>query len=412
MRGNAWNALIALILLLSVILRQPLLFLLGLLLVLVAAAARLWREACLVEVTYRRRFGATRLQFGEETDLVIDIVNRKPLPLAWLKVEDEFPEEVELLTGRLHPSSIARRAYLTNLLALRWYERVQRRYRIRAPQRGVFTFGPATVRSGDIFGFAVREEQMGGYDEIIVYPKILPIDRLGLPAQQPFGDARALRRLMEDPLRLMGVRAYAPGDSFRHIHWKATARTGQLQTKVYDPTTTLALLIFLNVETTELAFYGIDAEAFEFAVSAAASIASYALEVGYQVGLYANTGVGNSLRAVRLPPDRSPERLPDLLETLARLTYVRLLQFDELLQAEAGNLPYGATVVAITPVVTTATAETLLDLRQAGHPLALLTLGDRITAPDLPGIATIYLGGSDRWRWLRSLDVAATGSLS
>lgn len=409
MRSKLWNALIGLILALSVLLGQPLLLLLGLLLLLVALAARLWRAACLTEVTYSRHLGTRRLEFGGETELVIEIVNRKPLPLAWLKVEDEFPEELTLLTGQLHPSSLPRRAYLTNLLSLRWYERVRRRYRFRAAQRGAFTFGPAIVRSGDIFGFAVREEEFKHTDELIVYPKVVPLEQLILPADQPLGDARASRRLTGDPLRVMGVRDYAPGDGFRHIHWKATAHSGQLQTKVYDPTTVLVLAIFLNIETAELAFYGVDAEAFEFAISAAASLAGYALDAGYQVGLYVNTGVGNSLRAVRMPPDRSPEHWPDLLETLARLTYVRVLKFDELLETEAARLPYGATIVALTSIVTPATAEALLSLRRAGHPVTLLTLGDHVAVADLPGIPSLYLGGSDRWRWLRSLEVAAPG---
>jgi len=404
MRSNLWVALIGLILLTSALLQQPALLLLGLLLSLVAGASRLWRHACLAEVTYRRRFGAKRLEFGEETDLFIEIVNRKPLPLAWLKVEDEFPEELDLLTGRLQASSIPRRAYLTNVLALRWYERVQRRYRLRARQRGVFTFGPARVRSGDIFGFAVREEEMGGIDELVVYPKVFPLEQLGLPAERPLGEARALRRLLEDPLYLMGVRDYAPGDSFRHIHWKATARVGQLQTKVYDPTATLSVIIFLNVETAEMAYYGIDAEAFEYALSAAASIAGYALEVGYPVGLYVNTAIGNSLQAVRLPPDRSPERWTDILETLAHLPTVRRHRLEELLQAVAPRLLYGATIIAITAVVTAGIAEALLELRRAGHPVALFVVGDRARVPELPGVYVVTLGGGDHWRWLRSLD--------
>lgn len=406
MRSNFWVTLVGLILLLSAFLQQPALFLLGLLLSLVAGASRVWRDACLAEVTYQRRFGAKRLEFGEETDLVIEIVNRKPLPLAWLKVEDEFPEELELLTGRLQASSMPHRAYLTNVLALRWYERVRRRYRLRASQRGVFTFGPARVRSGDIFGFIVREEEMGGTDEIVVYPKVLPLEQLGLPAERPLGEARALRRLMEDPLYLMGVRDYAPGDGFRHIHWKATARTGQLQTKVYDPTATLSVLVFLNVETAEMAYYGIDAEVFEFAVSATASIAGYALEAGYPVGLYVNTAIGNSLQAVRLPPDRSPERWTDILETLARITYVRLLRFDDMLRTEAPRLLYGATIIAITAVVTAEIAEALLELRRAGHPVALFVVSDRARVPELPGVHIAMLGGGDHWRWLRALDLS------
>ena len=58
---------------------------------------------------------------------------------------------------------------------------------------------------------------------LIVYPRVLSLAQLGLPSRAPFGAWPAAQRLLEDPARLAGVRAYASGDSQRRIHWKATA---------------------------------------------------------------------------------------------------------------------------------------------------------------------------------------------
>ena len=87
---------------------------------------------------------------------------------------------------------------------------------------------------------------------ILVYPRIVPVTELGLPAQHPFGDHRSSRRLVEDPMRLMGSRDYSQGDNFRFIHWKATARQQKLQTKVFEPSATRPLAIFLNMQTSPL----------------------------------------------------------------------------------------------------------------------------------------------------------------
>ncbi|MEK7787514.1 MAG: hypothetical protein AAB658_19090, partial [Chloroflexota bacterium] len=87
---------ITLLLLLSIALRNPILFLLGALMALVAGASALWGRYCLAGVAYDRRFGSTRLVCGEETDVWVEIVNAKPLPLAWLKAEDEVPAELPL----------------------------------------------------------------------------------------------------------------------------------------------------------------------------------------------------------------------------------------------------------------------------------------------------------------------------
>ena len=70
---------------LSIILRSQLLFVISILLWLVLGVSWLWARYCLVALTYQRQLGATRLYFGEETDLRMEIVNAKPLPLPWLE---------------------------------------------------------------------------------------------------------------------------------------------------------------------------------------------------------------------------------------------------------------------------------------------------------------------------------------
>ena len=124
---------------------------------------------------------------------------------------------------------------------------------------------------------------------LLVYPRMVPLTALGLPADRPFGEYRALRRLAEDPLRMNGARAYAPGDTLRTIHWKATARRGELHTKTFDAAAAQPLALFLNVNTFEQIWEGVDPDLLEYAISATASIARWAWERGQPVGLYANS---------------------------------------------------------------------------------------------------------------------------
>jgi uncharacterized protein (DUF58 family) len=289
--GGFWWSLIVLLALSSVILRHNLLFLMSLLLALLGGVSLVWTRYCLAGVGYRRRFASARLFYGEETDLYVEMINAKPLPLAWLQAEDEFPADVELLTGQLRYHYLPGRRRLVNLLSLRWYERVTRHYRVRGGQRGAWQFGPAELKSGDLFGFANRREQVAETQTLLVYPKMVPLTALGLSARRPFGDFKVSRRMLEDPLRLRGTREYAPGDSFRHIHWKATARRRELQTKVFEPSATRPLAIFLNINTFEYLQEGQDPIVEELAITTAASIARYGWEAGYQVGLYVNSVV-------------------------------------------------------------------------------------------------------------------------
>jgi uncharacterized protein (DUF58 family) len=404
--GKNWWLFIGLIVLVSAALGQELLLLMALLLALIGGAARLWARYCLAGVSYERRFGATRLFYGDETELAVQVVNAKPLPLAWLITVDDFPADVELLAGRLVTSHQSRRRLLVNTLSLRWYERVTRHYRLRATRRGAWDFGPVQLSSGDIFGFSIRRENIAETQTVIVYPKTVPLTALGLPDRHPFGDFKTSRRLIEDPLRMVGARPYLPGDSFRYIHWKATAHRRDLQTKVFEPSAGRPLAIFLNTRTSESASDGIDRDILELAVCTGASIARHAWEEAYSVGLYVNSFIRSSRERIRIRPGNYPGHLVHILEALARMEEDGPWTLATILQLEAAALPYGTTVVVVTPLVSDRLLKALMELQRREHGVSLVTLGEAGLAASLPGMRTYHVGGREVWHELETLALA------
>ena len=378
--------------LLSVLLRQELLLLISVLLWLVAGAATLWARYALVALTYRRHLGATRLYWGEETELRVEIVNAKPLPLPWLRVDDAIPASLNMTSQQLEEDESGTMRRLVTVLSLRWYERVIRRYRIRATQRGVWQLGPAQLRSGDIFGFDIRRLIDETPATVLVFPRIVPVTALGLPARYPLGDMQTPRRVVEDPLRLMGVREYVQGDNFRHIHWKASARNQSLQTKLFDPSSSQPIAFFLNINTAETFSDGYDLPLREFAITVAASLARHFWLEKKPVGLYSNTLIPGTLQHIRLRPRYHPEQLEQLLVALAQIADVRgRWPIETLLQMEAASLPYGATVVVITAVMSQRLEQTLLDLRRREYAVVLLTLGEAVWQRPSPNLQYHHL---------------------
>ena len=340
------------LLLLSVLLRSAPLFLLTLLLGLIAGAALLWLRVCLVGVSYTRRFERTRLFHGDEIALDIEIINAKPLPLAWLRAEDELPKALGIAPARLTHSHRPERQRLINLISLRWYERVTRHYRVKALRRGAWTFGPARLLSGDMFGFDVREQEAAPIDTLLVYPRIVPLTALGLPSDRPFGEFRAMRQLAEDPLRLNGARDYVSGDSMRYVHWKATARRSALQTKTFDASANRPLALFLNINTHEHAWEGYDPDLQEFAITATASLAHWTWEQGQAVGLFANAVMQPGAQMVRIRPAGHRDQLTLIFEALARVIPFGRWPLEESLRYEGLHLPYGTTIVVVTALLT------------------------------------------------------------
>jgi uncharacterized protein (DUF58 family) len=384
MSGEGWLYLIGGVLIASLVFHEPLLFIVSLILLLVAATVRIWDRYCLVGLSYKRELSQTRAFFGEDVPFVVEITNDKPLPLAWLEIDDAVPGEgLTVMPGHIGPSHMPGRRLLSMLLSVRWYERVRRHYVVRCQARGYHPFGPATLRTGDVFGFATQEMELPNEDYLLVYPRIVALTQLGLPPHDPFGDVPLQRQwLFEDPLRTVGVRDYLPGDSLRRLHWKATARAPgqQLQVKLLEPTTTYRLMVLLNVSTfaENWAWQGYDPVALEAAITIAASVASWGAEQGYQIGLSANARAYRSRAALRMLPSRDPRQLMHVLEALATLVPMATMGPDDLVELEGRDLAYGTTVVMVSATADDALLRQLSRLRRAGHRPALLLIGDGI----------------------------------
>jgi len=390
---SRWLYVILGVLLAGGLLRQPALVIIALLTLFTVGVAWAWNRYALVGVEYQRALSETRVFPGETVGFTVRLANRKLIPLAWLELADEFPKKLPLLKGQLETSSRPTVGYLAHLASLHWYERVSWRYELTAAARGYYAFGPLTLRSGDAFGLFQQEEQRQQIDHLIVYPRIVPLERLGIPSKHPLGETKSPQRIFEDPSRTIGVRDYRREDSLRRIHWKATARRQQLQVRVYEPTATQQLAIFLNVATFLEAWQGIEPDLLESAITVAASLSSEALEQRYAVGLYANCSLPESDQTIKVPPGRSPGQLTAILEALAKASGFAVMPLENLLDSEAARLPWGATLVIITALVSEGLLGALLRLRQAGHSLTVVAIGERAAMPEgLAGITVHRLG--------------------
>jgi len=390
---SRWLYVILGVLLAGGLLRQPALVIIALLTLFTVGVAWAWNRYALVGVEYQRALSETRVFPGETVGLTVRLANRKLLPLAWLELADEFPKKLPLLKGQLELSSQPTVGHLAHLASLHWYERVSWRYELTAAARGYYAFGPLTMRSGDAFGLFQQEERREQIDHLIVYPRLVSLERLGIPSKHPLGETKSPQRIFEDPSRTIGVRDYRREDSLRRIHWKATARRQQLQVRVYEPTATQQLAIFLNVATYLEAWQGIEPELLESAITVAASLASEVLEGRYAVGLYANCSLPESDQTIKVPPGRSPGQLTAILEALAKASGFAVMPLENLLDNEAARLPWGATLVIVTALVSEGLLSALLRLRQAGHRLTVVAIGERAAMPEgMAGITVHRLG--------------------
>lgn len=396
-----WMGVAGVLALFGVIFRQQALVLIAIGIALVALALRLWWDFSLVATNYSRAFSTKRAFHGDKVTVTLETVNLKPLPVTRLEVAELVTENVSIPNRTLARSEMANRRVFRTLFSLGFYERVDYHYTFQTHRRGWYRFGPATLTASDPFGLVRRKRQFDEANGVLTYPRVVPVSQVIVPARQPYGDFKPPQQLIEDPLRIAGVRQYEPGDSPRRIHWRATARTGELQTRVSEPSATPIAAIFLDTITFSHLWEGQQSDLLELAVVAASSISAQLLEGRHQVGMYANAPIPEVSRSVRIPPGRRPGQLTHILERLAMIAPAFGERIEEMMSKEIPKLPWGATLVVITCRVTPAMQRVLLRLARAtgNQRVVLVAIGDKPElVPELRRRVPVYhLGTKERW---------------
>lgn len=391
MSAPAWLQVLILTFLAGVLLRFPWMIYFSVAVGLILFLGDWWRKHALDRVLYTRRFHYLRGFPGETTSVRIIVENKKWLPVSWLHASDGWPNAVgpqELNT--LAPSHLPEQGFLVNLYSLRWHERISRGYTIVFRHRGIYEIGPLSLEGGDLFGLYEKKQEIDQPDYLTVFPEMLPLERLQLPTEDPFGDRRSHRPLFEDPNRPIGIRPYHPEDSFRRIHWPATAHTGALQVKIYQPVSARMMVICLNVMTEVHMWLGYSPALLEQLVKVCTTLAVHGVEDGYAVGLFSNGCLAHADQPFRIQPGRSPRQLGVLLQALAGVTPYVTAQFETFLIRSMSEIPFGSTLVVVTAIVPESLQDTLLRLLRYRPHITLISL-EETPPPDLPGIRVIHL---------------------
>lgn len=387
----AWFTIALLLTLAGLALRIDDLLAIAAALLIIAGVSWLWNRLAFFGLDYRRRFSLRRAFVGETVELELSVANHKWLPLTWLRVADIFPADLPLAGATVVRRHDTNQGEMSSFWTLKWRQRAKRSFSIQAGQRGLYRFGPSRLETGDIFGLFHSVRKLDDEQSLIVYPQVLPLTRFGLPAKEPFGNLHSPRLAFPDPLRTIGVRDYHPEDDFRLLHWKASARRQELQTRVLEPATSHNLLVALNVATLAQHWQGILPEVLEKTVSVAASVCYYGLEQRWPTGLIANGALPRSDQPLRLLPGRSPGQITAILEMLAVITPFVTAPIEVMIANESARLPWGSTLVVISALLSPALGATLLDLKRGGRRLAVISLDPAPPPPELSDLLVYHL---------------------
>lgn len=287
--------------------------------------------------------------------LYAHVVVRNPARVTAAWVELDVPCSMGL--GRSVPHR--------ELLTMAPGETREIRVRLRTTQRGRQSVGPATVRVGQVLGVAEpRLRSSSKRAAVTVFPRIVSLADLTLPAEFPFVELPNRRSLITDPSSAVGVRDYQPGDPLSAVHWPATARANRLLVKEHERGESRDTIVCLDLSRTGYPFGQLRSTG-ELAITVAASVAWHTIMVQrLSAGLRIANASGHD--AVDVPARCDPRHLRSLLEVLAVAELGVGQPLASLLSGVGAGLGTGTTLLVVTGTMTPEVAAHLLRLRRQG----------------------------------------------
>jgi uncharacterized protein (DUF58 family) len=336
----------------------------------------LWSRLSMQGISFQLDLEEDRAFPGERIVLNFGMAHAKWIPLPWLEVEQELPDR--LVHGRRKVPSRYIRERICWITFLAGRQQIQWKYRVECKARGDYRLGPVRLRSGDIFGLFPREKVIPCFKPLLIYPRIVPVDQLSLPMRELIGQRIAPVNVQEDTSLTMGSREYRWGDSWKHIHWKASARTGQLQARQYEFSTSLSLLLILDVPSFCSPESSLE-EDFELAVTTVASLAYQAYREKSAVGF-----IANSVPGIKIPVHSGRSQLLLILEALARAEAKSALPLKEYLERNKDALAMGKTLVVVTRGLDLSTLSLVRKMKREGFSVVPVAIGGPL-AGQIPG---------------------------
>jgi uncharacterized protein (DUF58 family) len=243
--------------------------------------------ACRYRLACTRRIDPPRVTAGESARVRVRLDNLSRLRTAVMLVEDTVPDSLgvhaRFVLDRVEPGG-------TRVVS----------YPLAMPRRGRYPLGPMSIRITDPFGFCELSRGFRSRDELVVAPAIetLPAARL-----DRFAAASSQRRpaLHGDDETM--TRPYQSGDDLRRVHWRTTARVGDLMVRLEDAPRLGGATILLDDHLGSWGPYSADPDSpFEWAVSAAGSIAAHLARAGQSVRLVTHQGLVAAGTAANVSP--------------------------------------------------------------------------------------------------------------
>ncbi len=223
-----------------------------------------------------RRMEPARISAGQEARVVLRLENVSRLPTGLLLVEDRIPYVLgarpRFVLDRVEPQGTREVDYL-----------------VRSEVRGKFAVGPLTIKLTDPFGMCELVRSFTRTDTFVVTPVVERLPAVSLGGDWAGTGESRMRTMASAGEDDVITREYRRGDDLRRVHWRSTARYGELMVRREEQPWESRAVLLLDSRATAHRGTGA-ASSLEAAISATASVGAHLIRGGFAVNLLTDTG--------------------------------------------------------------------------------------------------------------------------
>src|SRR5215472_1198521 len=307
---------------------EPDLVRVGALLVILPAVSALIARRSRYRLSCARKLDPPRIPAGQPTTVTARVENVSRLRTGVLLAEDITPyalaDRPRFVLDEIEPGGHR-----------------ELRYQIRSDSRGKFTIGPLRVRVADAFGLVEISRSFSTSSTLVVTPRIFPLPRVTAQSSwlgEGDGGMRTISAVGEDDA---APRQYQDGDSLHRVHWRSTARYGELMVRREEHQWRNSASVFLDTRRSAHS-----SAMFELAVSATASIGVHLAGEGFDTRFVTTEGEVPTQGSFR----------DTLLDTLAVLRQSRSVSIEAAVAALGAS---GGQIMAVVGEMNTVQAREL-----------------------------------------------------
>ncbi|TDD58467.1 DUF58 domain-containing protein [Kribbella antibiotica] len=266
-RGRAFMAAGITASLCALLLGQKDLLRVGILLVALPVVAALVVGRTRLRLQVRRSLTPNQIPVGTQATVELTLTNEGRMPAGLLLLEDRIP----YVLGH-------RPRFVVDRVSPNWRRTVT--YPVKSDVRGLFQVGPLMLTVADPFGLVETSRTFTRSQHLLVTPRVYKLPEIRLGADRAGSGENRPRAIAAAGEEDATVREYRDGDDLRRVHWRSTARRGELMVRREEQPWQSRCSLFIDARTISHHGHG-PSSSLEWAVSAAASVGADRIRRGY-----------------------------------------------------------------------------------------------------------------------------------